>query len=128
MKISNLYIATFTLILVHQIDAAYWHEWDMFELAGGIQVFNLFNLALIPFLLLGFCRVACNQRNAHHHSVFVSSLGILVFVIHAGFFAFGFEQFQLPVSMAVIAGCGFFGLLQLYLTIKYRQDFDMTAA
>jgi hypothetical protein len=128
MKVLNLYIATFTLIVVHQIDAAYWHEWEMFQLAGGIQVFNIFNLMLIPILLLGFYRVALNQHNGYPYSIFVSILGILVFVIHAGFFIFGFEQFKLPLSVAIIAGCGFFGLWQLYLTIKKRQDFDIKAA
>jgi hypothetical protein len=51
----------------------------------------------------------------------------MVITIHAGFFIFGFEQFKLPLSVAVIAGCGFFGSLQLYFTVKYRQDFDITA-
>jgi hypothetical protein len=42
------------LLIVHQIDAAYWQEWTMFNLHGGIQVYLLFNIIVIPIVLLGY--------------------------------------------------------------------------
>jgi hypothetical protein len=124
MKISNLYILTLSLVLTHQIDAAYWHEWEIFKLPGDITFFNLFNLILIPFLLVGLVRVVLQPANAFRYSLCVSMLGILVFLIHAGFYVFGFEQFNLPLSIAIIVGNGVFGVLQLYYTVKFSEYFD----
>jgi hypothetical protein len=124
VKISNLYILTLSFILTHQIDAAYWHEWEMFKLPGGITFFNLFNLILVPFLLLGLVRVVLQQPSAYRYSLCVSILGILVFLIHTSFYVFGFEQFNLPISIAIIVGNGVLGVLQLYYTVKFREYFD----
>lgn len=37
------YFATMLALIVHQIDAAYWHEWEMFAVPGGTQGFLVFN-------------------------------------------------------------------------------------
>ena len=34
------YTATLLSLIVHQIDAAYWHAWEMFDVPGGIQGFR----------------------------------------------------------------------------------------
>lgn len=31
------YLATLLALILHQIDAAFWHEWDMFSVPGGIK-------------------------------------------------------------------------------------------
>jgi len=36
-----------SLLILHQIDAAYWKEWEMFYVSGGIQVFLVFNLVIL---------------------------------------------------------------------------------
>lgn len=46
-KLLHLYILTITLLVAHQIDSAYWHEWNLFGIPGGIQVFVLLNLPLV---------------------------------------------------------------------------------
>lgn len=123
MKNSSLYIVTLTLLVTHQIDAAYWNEWEMFKLPGGVQFFDIFNFALIPILLFGLRAVVLNQANGYLHSLFASCLGILTFLIHAGFYLYGFHQFNLPVSATIIVACGVFGLLHFLSTIKLRKDF-----
>jgi hypothetical protein len=123
MNLSSMYIVTITLLVSHQIDAAYWKEWEMFRHPGGIQFFDIFNLALIPILLIGLRAVILQQRSGYKHSLFVSFLGILTFIIHSGFYLFGFQQFNLPVSAAIIIGCGAAGIAQFYFTLKSRNDF-----
>ena len=123
MKISSVFIVTLTLLVSHQIDAAYWKEWEMFYLPGGIQFFDIFNLALIPVLLVGLRAVILRQRSGYIHSLFASFLGVLTFLIHAGFYLFGYQQFNLPVSASIIVGCGVSGLVQFYFTFKSRKDF-----
>ena len=48
------------LVMAHQADAAYWKEWEMFGIPGGIQAFTLFNLG--AFALLLWCFVAVVKR------------------------------------------------------------------
>jgi uncharacterized protein DUF6713 len=34
----TLFLLNSTVLLTHQIDAAYWHEWNLFLLPGGNQL------------------------------------------------------------------------------------------
>ena len=127
MDLSIPYIVTLSLLVTHQIDAAYWHEWEMFYLPGGIQFFDLFNLALLPVLLFGLRAVSADLRGGFHYSVLVSCLGLLTCAIHAGFYICGFTQFHLPVSIAIIVGCGLSGAWQLRATVMFRHLSNLRA-
>ena len=91
--------------MFHQIDAAYWHEWDMFYLPGGIQGYLLFNIVAVPVLLVGYKKVVEVSSAAIKYAYFCASLGGLTFVIHALFLVFGYEQFMLPLSLLIIVMC-----------------------
>ena len=49
----NLYVLNLSLLATHQVDAAYWHEWDVFGVPGGLPFFLVFNLAAVAFLAVG---------------------------------------------------------------------------
>ena len=53
-----LYVANLSLLATHQADAAYWHEWDVFGVPGGLPFFLLFNVAAVALLATGLVRVA----------------------------------------------------------------------
>jgi hypothetical protein len=36
--LNKIIVLNLTLLITHQIDAAYWHEWEMFALPGGIGI------------------------------------------------------------------------------------------
>jgi hypothetical protein len=99
------YFSTLCLLVLHQIDAAYWREWEMFHLPGGIQGYLAFNLLAIPFLLLGYTQVVLRGDKAVLFASICAALGALTFLIHAGFALAGFSQFHLPLSMALIVLC-----------------------
>ncbi|MFN9811237.1 MAG: DUF6713 family protein, partial [Deltaproteobacteria bacterium] len=42
---TRLYLLQLALLATHQVDAAYWHEWDVFGVPGGLTFFLVFNLA-----------------------------------------------------------------------------------
>lgn len=113
------YFATMLLLVLHQIDAAYWHEWDMFYLPGGIQGYLLFNLMAMPIVLLGYRHVVLGTAKASFFAGICTALGALTFVIHAGFALAGFEQFHLPFSMAIIGLCL---LSALWLLAEIRRS------
>ncbi|STR25622.1 Uncharacterised protein [Janthinobacterium lividum] len=99
------YFWTMLFLILHQIDAAYWKEWEMFHLPGGVQGFLVFNLAAIALVLAGYRHVLLATARATLYACVCAALGVGTFLIHAGFALAGLEQFHLPLSMAIIALC-----------------------
>jgi len=48
-----LYLLNAAVLITHEIDSAYWHEWELFAMPGGIQLFLVLNLILVVFVLYG---------------------------------------------------------------------------
>ncbi|MFA9496698.1 MAG: DUF6713 family protein, partial [Candidatus Bathyarchaeota archaeon] len=48
-----IYLINATLLIVHEIDSAYWEEWKLFGLPGGLQGFLLIHIPLIALILYG---------------------------------------------------------------------------
>lgn len=109
----SAYFMTMLLLVLHEIDAAYWHEWDMFGLPGGIQGFLLFNALVIPVLLLGYRSIVTERETASTWGMCCGVLGVLTVVIHSVFLLAGTEQFTLPFSLFILVGCLIFSLLLL---------------
>ena len=99
------YFWTMLFLILHQIDAAYWKEWEMFQLPGGVQGFLVFNLAAISLVLVGYRHVLLNTTRARWYAAVCAALGVGTFLVHAGFALAGQEQFHLPLSVAIIALC-----------------------
>ena len=99
------YFWTMLFLILHQIDAAYWKEWEMFYLPGGVQGFLVFNLAAIALVLVGYRHVLLGTQRAKFYAGVCAALGAGTFLIHAGFALAGLEQFHLPLSMAILGLC-----------------------
>jgi hypothetical protein len=110
------------LLIFHQIDAAYWKEWEMFYLPGGVQGFLLFNIVLIPIVLRGYRSVIAHEQKASHYSYFCAGLGITTFIIHVVFIVLDYEQFTLPLSLFIIISCLISSLYQITQTLKYGRE------
>jgi len=102
---SRSYFWTMLSLILHQVDAAYWREWEMFHVPGGIQGFLIFNLAAIAVVLAGYRHVLLDTRLAPRYAAVCAALGAGTFLIHAGFALAGLEQFHLPLSVAIIGLC-----------------------
>jgi len=112
------YLMTMTALIIHQIDAAYWKEWEMFFIPRGIQGFLVFNIIVVPIILWGYRHVVLSTDKAIIYSVICIMLGLLTFCIHSVFFIVGFEQFNLPLSLLVLLICLFSSIYQLAQTWK----------
>jgi hypothetical protein len=102
----------------HQMDAAYWHEWAMFGLPGGVQLFAAINVALTALLLGLFVRVLRRHRSWLACSNTIAGVSALVLPIHAAFAWAGRTEFHLPVSIALIAASFVLSLAQLAIGIS----------
>ena len=121
--LNKLLILTLALIIGHQIDAAYWHEWDMFALPGGIQLFDLINVILFIPLLAAFSAAMRRTERGYRYTQLIGAIGLIIGPIHAGFAIAGFSQFHLPVSMALIVAPSLCGTGLLVLAVRRRQEF-----
>ena len=99
------YFWTMLLLILHQVDAAYWREWEMFHVPGGVQGFLVFNLAAITLVLVGYRHVLLATPRAVLYACVCAALGVGTCLIHVGFALAGMEQFHLPLSVAVIVLC-----------------------
>ncbi len=109
-----LFLANATVLITHQIDAAYWHEWELFHIPGGNQVNLLLNLPIIALVLYAQAQVA--RGTGTRALVFyklMPCLGALTVAIHGLFFALGHDAFTQPVSLGLLACTAVLSCLQL---------------
>jgi hypothetical protein len=100
--LERLYLINASLLVTHEIDSAYWNEWELLHLPGGIQLFLILNLVLVLLVFVGFRLLIQRRRSGLWSSLVLGGAGILAFLIHATFLVRGHPDFRLPVSIAVL--------------------------
>lgn len=118
---ARLYLLNTALLATHEIDSAYWHEWNLFYLPGGIQFFLVVNFVLLLAVLYGLERVVRLRRGAKLFSYLLAGAGILAFSIHTAFVAAGFPEFRTPVSMSLLAATLLVSIVQIVVTARMPQ-------
>lgn len=108
-----LFMANATVLIAHQIDAAFWHEWELLHMPGGNQVNLLLNLPILALVLIMHRETVLGGRYARAAHGLLAFLGFLTVFVHAAFFAFGSEAFLQPASIALLAGTGLLSIAQL---------------
>lgn len=100
--LSWLYLLNAAILITHQIDAAYWHEWDLFGLPGGIQLNLLLNLPIVALILMGQHRLTQGRPAGIVFSWLLVAGGLSAVSIHSYFLMQGDASFRLPVSLALL--------------------------
>jgi hypothetical protein len=113
----NLYLLNLALLFTHEIDSAFWKEWDLFGIPGGIQVFLVLNFLLLLVALVGFKRLLRETRSGAVFSLLLAGAGVFAFTIHTYFILAGHPEFRLPVSLALLGLTLVVSLTQGALTI-----------
>jgi hypothetical protein len=110
--IEVLYLVNAALLITHEIDSAYWNEWDLLHLPGGIQLFLILNLGLVLLVLFGLRELIQRRRSGLWFSAGLAGAGILAFAIHCFFLIRGHPEFRLPISLAVLGASLVVSLIQ----------------
>ena len=118
----TLYVVVFTLLIVHEIDSAFWNEWEMFNLPGGIQLFNIIHIIVLPVFIIGYGLLIKNNKKGLIFSFLLGCLGILAFIIHSVFISIGYNQFKTPVSIAIIVLLGITSVYMLVIVYQTRKN------
>jgi len=101
-RTTTLYLLNFALLFTHEIDSAFWKEWELFGIPGGIQGFLVLNFLLLVIALYGFKQVVLGAKSAFAFSLLLSASGVFAFCIHTYFILTGHPEFTLPVSLAIL--------------------------
>jgi hypothetical protein len=112
-----VYLLNAVLLINHEIDSAYWKEWDLFGLPGGITGFLLIHFPLLALILYGLVLVYQFTTAGLILSLALSLGGVFAFTIHSYFVKRGREEFSTPVSRIILIATLFVSLFQLVITL-----------
>ena len=112
-----LYLTNAVLLINHEIDSAYWKEWEIFKLPGGITLFLLLHFPLLFIVLYGLVLIVRNSFWGFIYSLIVCFGGIFAFVIHTYFLKQGRKEFDKPLSKLILVLILLVSIAQMIVTI-----------
>ena len=112
-----VYLVNAVLLINHEIDSAYWKEWDLFGTPGGITGFLLIHFPALFLFLYGLVLVYQAATAGLIISLILSLSGLFAFTIHTYFIKRGREEFATPISHVILIATLILSLIQLFITI-----------
>jgi len=118
----NLYLLNFALLFTHEIDSAFWKEWELFGIPGGIQVFLVLNFLLLLVALIGFRQVLLGEKYGTAFSLMLAASGVFAFSIHSYFILNGRTEFTQPASLALLVIILIVSLVQGFVALSKKYS------
>jgi hypothetical protein len=112
-----VYLTNAVLLILHEIDSAYWKEWELFRLPGGVTGFLLLHIPILPLILYGLVLVSQQAFAGLILSLILSLAGVFAFSIHSYFLRRGRDEFKSPISLAILVATLAVSLVQAAITI-----------
>lgn len=113
-----LYVANATLLLVHEIDSAFWREWELLRLPGGEPGFLAVHVVLAAAVVWGYGRLVEGARAGLVLSLALALAALAAAAIHAAFLLAGRPEFRSGASLAVLAGAFALSAAQAPLALR----------
>jgi hypothetical protein len=113
-----LYAVNLSLLTAHEIDSAFWREWELFRLPGGSQLFVLLHVPLLLVSLYGFRQLLSGRRSGHWIALVLACAGIGGSVVHGLFLIHGDRRFSVPASVAVLLAVCIVSLMQAFTSSR----------
>ncbi len=126
--LKRLYRMNAALLVAHEIDSAYWKEWDLFHLPGGRAGFLLMHVPLLLVVLWGDEQVVAGSRAGLWLSVGAAGAGLLALGLHGWFLLGGGREFRDPVSLAVLVATAVVSLVQAPAAVRALRHEPSEAA
>ena len=114
----GLYLLNGAILLTHEIDSAYWKEWQLFGTGGGIQSFLAINFIIALAILVGLDQLVQGNRAGYVFSLILAVSGIFAFTVHTYFLWRGHPEFNLPASKIVLGATLIVSLVQAYYACR----------
>ena len=115
-----LYLVNMTLFILHEMDSAYWKEWELFRLPGGVAGFLLIHFPLFLVGSYGVVEVSRGSWVGWVLSLVIGGAGLVAFCLHSYFLWRGRSEFNTPISKTILAIWLVTSLAQIVVTIGMR--------
>jgi hypothetical protein len=112
-----LYVANSVLLINHEIDSAYWKEWELFKLPGGITGFLLLHIPLLLVILWGLVLISRQSCWGSVFSLLLCFGGFFAFAAHAYFLGKGRPQFNNSISKCILVAILLVSIIQTIVTL-----------
>ena len=97
-----IYLLNAVILIIHEIDSAYWKEWELFRLPGGVTGFLILHFPILFFVLYGLVLVREGTEAGLIFSLVLAGGGIFAFSIHTWFIRRGREEFTSIISRVIL--------------------------
>lgn len=111
-----IYLLNAVVLIIHEIDSAYWKEWELFRLPGGVAGFLLLHFPLLVFVLYGLALVRDASRAGLFFSLVLAGSGIFAWAIHNWFISRGRVEFTPAISRGILYMTLILSVIQILLT------------
>lgn len=121
-----LYFGNVVFLLIHEIDSAYWKEWNLFfrgptgkglSERAGLTLFLIAHFPLVALGLFGLVDLARGGRSGLVIALMIALAGLFAFVFHGYHLRAGRPEFKTPISQFVLLGTAVLSLGQLIVTL-----------
>lgn len=119
-----LYLTNAVLLINHEIDSAYWKEWELLSLPGEITGFLLLHFPLLFIVLYGLVVIVRQSALSFIFSFILCFGGIFAFIIHTYFLRKGKEEFNTSISKLILVLTLFVSVAQLVVTLFIMLEKD----
>ncbi|MFN8544787.1 MAG: DUF6713 family protein [Candidatus Binatia bacterium] len=104
--LERLYALTAALLFTHEIDAAYWHEWELFHLPGALPGFLALHVPLLLLAFWGHRQLVVGARAGLWASLALAAAGLFALIVHGGLLLAGHAEFRAAASVGLLAAVG----------------------
>lgn len=114
-----IYLTNAVILIVHEIDSAYWQEWKLIkpDEKNGINGFLILHIPMVFAVLLGLVLVYEHKLSGMIISLILAASGIYAFFFHLYFLRKGRPEFNTLLSKALLISTLVISIIQSILTI-----------
>ncbi len=112
-----IYFVNAIFLIIHEIESAYWKEWELFKLGGGLTGFLCIHIPMLGLILYGLIEVFNPSLTGMILSIILCVGGFFAFFIHLYFIRKGKPEFTLPISKIILGIILVLSIVQIVLTI-----------
>jgi hypothetical protein len=111
-----IYLVNSVFLINHEIDSAYWKEWKLFKMRGGIDGFLAIHFVLLLLILLGLVLLVQEHFYGLVMSLVLCGSGFFAFFIHIYYIRKGREEFNTPMSLFILGATLVISIIQIIVT------------
>jgi uncharacterized membrane protein (UPF0136 family) len=106
-----------TLLIVHEIDSAYWREWELLRLPGGAGGFMALHVPLMALLFVAVLLVRDRATAGLVLAFVMAAAGVVAFALHLYLIRRGNPQFKTAASLTVLGALLAVSLAQIVVGV-----------